>query len=228
MPKKPKTYKGPLAAQIELPRPYTDDPKLPRITRQREEVARLEIARRHKLLPLLEHFGIARDDSERWYKLALALAIEHIPGFQAKRSPGRRKIETTWMLSSLYRTFIREMANQRRRRQSVEISDADVCRCLLRDENFRRDFPQMITTKRLQNLVAKARTLRRDYVSYLLDFHGRRLVADRILAGGGPVPSPPAWMPEESAFYKKYWKSGAPSAGTAPPVKVSRNKGRSK
>lgn len=52
---------------------------------------RLEYDEKFDLLS--DHFSIARDDPERWMKLALALAIRHVPGFQEKRpeTRGRRR-----------------------------------------------------------------------------------------------------------------------------------------
>ncbi|MGH7008504.1 MAG: hypothetical protein ACRED7_08880 [Stellaceae bacterium] len=42
---------------------------------------------------LCDHFSIARDDPDRWMKLALALAKRHVPGFQEKHpeTRGRRR-----------------------------------------------------------------------------------------------------------------------------------------
>jgi len=38
-----------------------------------------------RLWLLLQHYGISFDDREHWYKLALCLAHDHVPGFQVVR-----------------------------------------------------------------------------------------------------------------------------------------------
>ena len=42
-----------------------------------------------KLKLLCDHFKIRRNDPDKWRKLALALAQNHVPGFQEKKSRGR-------------------------------------------------------------------------------------------------------------------------------------------
>ena len=42
-----------------------------------------------KLPVLLDHFGIPREDPNRWQMLSLCLAVAHVPGFQVK--PGRKR-----------------------------------------------------------------------------------------------------------------------------------------
>lgn len=57
-----------------------------------------------KLARLLAHYGIARDDERRWFKLALALAFDHVPGFQ-EALPETRGRRRTWSLEDDRRLF---------------------------------------------------------------------------------------------------------------------------
>jgi hypothetical protein len=43
-----------------------------------------------KLLALLDHYGITRDDPEKWYRLAMNLAIDHVPHMAIPAKPGRK------------------------------------------------------------------------------------------------------------------------------------------
>ncbi|MDE2167224.1 MAG: hypothetical protein KGJ66_12920 [Alphaproteobacteria bacterium] len=47
---------------------------------------------------LFEHFSISNDDAERWKKLSLALAKNHVPGFQEKQ-PETRGRPSKWALT---------------------------------------------------------------------------------------------------------------------------------
>ena len=49
-----------------------------------------------KLRLLLDHYGISRDDKQYWRNLALALARDHVPGFQIAQ-PTKRGPKKSWM-----------------------------------------------------------------------------------------------------------------------------------
>lgn len=55
----------------------------------------------HALMILLDEYGIARDDGERWFKLAHRLAMKHEPMFKAHREPGRAKVWSKVLLRVL-------------------------------------------------------------------------------------------------------------------------------
>jgi hypothetical protein len=60
-----------------------------------------------RLSLLMDHFGIGRDDPGNWPKLALSLAMTHVPGFQedTRRKGGRPREMTAQELASLYARF---------------------------------------------------------------------------------------------------------------------------
>jgi hypothetical protein len=203
-------YKGVLAVQIELPHLRAERVAPFRIVPRSHllEVAQhVERERQRKLVPLMQHFGIDRRDPERWRKLALAMATLHVPGFQTKRRAGRPPTESIALLSALYRSFIRELARQRLKRPSITISDADVCGKLRASPAFQKEFPSLKvgSTKRLQNLIVKAKELRRAYLAYVFS-PDRKTDMERAGSGAAPAPLPPPWHQLESAFYRKYAK----------------------
>ncbi len=48
-----------------------------------------------KMALLLDHFGISKDSDDRWFSLALSLAIRHVPGFRY-HSPKKRSKQAKW------------------------------------------------------------------------------------------------------------------------------------
>ena len=60
-----------------------------------------------KLPLLLDHYGIASDDPDRWQKLCLGLAVAHVPGFQvrASRKKGRPPTVSPQDEEKLYARF---------------------------------------------------------------------------------------------------------------------------
>jgi hypothetical protein len=72
---------------------------------------------------LYDHFSIERDDPERWMKLALVLAKQHVPGFQEKHTEtrGRRR---KWEISdefALWYEFDILVKNGKTERQAAKI-----------------------------------------------------------------------------------------------------------
>ena len=79
--KQPPKYPGKLAQPL---------PLLPEAAHPAEQsaVAMTEARKKEigeRLWLLLQHYGISFDDREHWYKLALRLAGDHVPGFQVER-----------------------------------------------------------------------------------------------------------------------------------------------
>lgn len=83
-----KKFKGELAAPIKPRRPHLlmDD------TESSQQQAKWAEEDHHKLLLLCEHFGIATTPMSAltFYNLAMRLACDFVPGFQEKRSKGRK------------------------------------------------------------------------------------------------------------------------------------------
>ena len=130
----------------------------------------IERAEAEKLPTLFAHFCIREDDPDRWQQLAVALARKHVRGFRVVRGTGAPVKETLELLCRLYRYFIRTKAIRNQRVRSRKATDADVCRALSKDEDFKRSFPELksVSSKRLQNLVTSAKTLRRARVADVL------------------------------------------------------------
>jgi hypothetical protein len=99
-------------------------------------------------LPLLfDHYGVAKDDPDRWQKLCLSLAIAHIPGFQvrASRAKGRPRTVQSSVEDKLYARFCalrqdghsdrnaaRLLANELRKSGQAVRSDAGILRRMQR------------------------------------------------------------------------------------------------
>ncbi len=70
---------------------------LPAISGKLSHVPQWRIEYDQKLPLLLEHFGIKQGESYPWFKLAVCLAVAHVPGFQEKsRRKGGRKRIMSW------------------------------------------------------------------------------------------------------------------------------------
>lgn len=119
-----------------------------------------------KLPLLLDHFGISKNDQERWYKLALCLAVAHVPGFQEKlrRKGGRPPAMTSAEEAKLYanycelrksgqsdRNAARLLANHLRKAGNPKISGPSVLRRMQRyAQKIQKAAADM---QRLNNLV---------------------------------------------------------------------------
>ena len=150
------------------------------------------------------------DDPSLWHKLAQALAVAHVPGFSFVRETGAPVVESVVLLSQLYRYFIREKAKRMNKFLSRRPSNVDICRAVLKDLHFKQCFPELkdASSKRLQNLIAKARTLRKNRVKAALQ-HSARVIGIRR-SGGDPYDMDddviweglPEWMPDRP--YKQF------------------------
>lgn len=108
-----------------------------------------------KLGALLDHYGIQRDAEERWFNLALKLALDYVPGFQVERKPvpkGRRLKWTEMRLAALHCAVMTE--NLRRRDVGLAESDIDACRRLAKTDAWRG----WGEAKTLCNKLGEART----------------------------------------------------------------------
>lgn len=90
-----------------------------------------------KMNLLLSHYRIDRDNPERWFGLALCLAIDHVPGFEpVKRKKPGAKLD--WDGVTLARLNF-QVSGLIASRQSASIRAA--CETILADSNLRRAYP---------------------------------------------------------------------------------------
>jgi hypothetical protein len=214
-------YRGELRQPINLPDPNRGERRfnprtvfvLTRETQAREAVT-IERAVAEKLPSLFAHFSIQEDDPDRWQQLALALAHKHVRGFQVVHSTGAPVVESVELLRGLYRYFIRTKADFRQRIRSRTVTDAEICKALSNDKDFKRAFPELKSPsqKRLQNLVVNAKKLRRARIVYILQLAeymrclGPEESVDTALIGEAPP-----WISDgPSAWFLKLDKSGPP------------------
>jgi hypothetical protein len=99
---KTKKWPGQLGKRIPLAIDYSDSGFDPEVDREIEE-KKIFRARVSKLPLLFGHFKIDRAgqqfselSAEHWFKLALAVAIECVPGFKLKKRPAKRGPKATW------------------------------------------------------------------------------------------------------------------------------------
>ena len=102
-----------------------------------------------------------------------------------------------------------------RRLRSRRPTDADICRVLVKNEDFMHAFPKLkrVVPKRLQNLVAKAKKLRRAYLADLVTrcAYYRRVGPEESEDGGFLFGDRPAWISGgPTAFSPKLSKGGPP------------------
>ncbi len=116
-----------------------------------------------KLPLLLDHFGIPREDPNRWQMLSLCLAVTHVPGFQVKaRSkrgrPREMPLEEEAKLHARFyalrndghsnRNAARLLARELRKAGRATVSEAAVLRRVQRHEQRAREFAALF-----QNMV---------------------------------------------------------------------------
>ena len=215
-------YRGELRRPINLPDPHKFwrrlDPRGPFLltsqTKAREATI-IKTAEAEKLPALFAHFGIRENDPDRWQQLALGLAQKHVRGFQVVRRTGAPVKESVVLLCRLYRYFIRMKATRNQRVRSRKATDADVCKALSKDEDFKRSFPELksASQKRLQNLVTKAKKLRRARVADDLRraAHNRRFGSEESECSPLSFGDRPYWFSDRpSAFFLKYGEGGPP------------------
>src|SRR5438105_9415078 len=112
-----------------------------------------------KLPLLLDHFGIPRDDTNRWQRLALYLAVAHVPGFQVRvhRKKGRPCAMASQDELKLYERFCALRRNGQSDRNAARLmvkelrqpghptaSDAAILRRMQRHEQKSRESAALI------------------------------------------------------------------------------------
>ena len=215
-------YRGELRRPINLPDPHKWQRRFnPRgvflLTgeTQAREAAEIERAETEKLPALFAHFGIREDDPDRWQQLALALAHKHVRGFQVVHGTGAPVKESIELLCRFYRCFIRTKADRNQRFRSRTVTDAEVCKELTKDEDFKRALPELksVSAKRLNNLVSRAKKLRQARVEHVLQraAYKRRLGPEESEDDALMFGDPPPWISDRpSALFLKYGKGGPP------------------
>jgi hypothetical protein len=211
-------YPGELRQPIGLPDPHywqrrfsARGPLLRTSQTQAREVAEIERALAGKLPALFAHFGIREDDPDRWRQLALALARKHVPGFGVVHATGAPTKETVELLCRFYRFFIQKKSDRKRSCHSRTVTDAEVCGALSKDEDFKRAFPELnsVSQKRLQNLVAEAKKLRRARVAAALEWSARNRRLGPDAHEDAVFSNLPPWISDRpSALYLKYGEGG--------------------
>lgn len=176
-------YRGELAEPIRLSDPHRGQrhfsPRGPFLltgAAKRDEAAEIERAILSRLPALFAHFGISEEAPDCWRLLALALARQHVPGLNAVRVTGAPVKISIELLCRLYRHFVRAKAERKQRKSAHAPNDADVCRALAKDAEFKRAFPELesASAKRLQNLIADAKAMRRARVADMMRAFGVR------------------------------------------------------
>lgn len=102
-----------------------------------------------KMLLLLDHYGIERSEPERWFVLALRLAMDHVPGFQAEVPRGRPHEWSSTKLA-LLRLAIDQKLHERKpagRPRTVHNAASIVAA----DSRFARVFDRCPSAKTLEN-----------------------------------------------------------------------------
>ena len=129
--KKRKYYRGELGKPINLP--IYEKNK----TQQSDDSLKIAIETTSKLGILLKHYGIDKNDNNRWFMLALNLAATHVPGFgiEHEKKTGRPKEWDETKLAKLYldvEELKRELAENG---YSTQITN--VCRTMARKEPYK-------------------------------------------------------------------------------------------
>ncbi len=134
-------YKGKLAEPLKRPRVrtiLTADP-------QAEWAEHLEGATEvvEKMGLLLDHYGISRDEPERWHLLCLHLAGDHVPGFQFEK-PSKAGRPKTWLHSGRSLRLYRDVQAC----VSEGHSALNACRILAKRDPYRNEIPAYTTLYR--------------------------------------------------------------------------------
>ena len=90
-----------------------------------------------KMLLLLDHYEINRDDPEKWFALSLQLAIAHVPGFAVDqhKSPGAKAV---WDETTLTRLYVEVKALvEERRKSNPKFSESNACTILANKEPWK-------------------------------------------------------------------------------------------
>jgi hypothetical protein len=88
---KPKKYRGSLAKRIHITKAETKGLHSSVYDLVELEDRLLTERRKEKFSDLFEHYHLNSGDERAWEKLALAMAVDHVPGFQLADRSGRKK-----------------------------------------------------------------------------------------------------------------------------------------
>lgn len=129
------------------------------------------------------------------------------------RNRGAPVKETTHLISRYYRYF-NAVKTDKKVSKSRKITDQEVCGFLSKDKNFKKEFPDLssITPRRLQNLMVKARKMRRERILYFCGWYRIKKtnedVADddeNYVSSGMIMGDPPPWSSVyPSKMFEKY------------------------
>jgi len=182
MPKKktdPFAYpKGSLTEKIRVPDPHKyqrriyKGPYLFTDSAKKRERALVEEAQIAKVPELLAYFKIPDNHPHKWFLLAMALAEKHVTGFQYMRNRGAPIKEDIGLISRYYRYF-NHVKSARQKNKTRKITDQEICEFLTKDKKFKSEFEELssVTARRLQNLIKKARDMRRARIVYMCEYY---------------------------------------------------------
>jgi hypothetical protein len=91
-----------------------------------------------KMLLLLDHYRIDRDDPERWFALAFSLAMDHVEGMKIAQKPKDPGAPREWGELKLARLYFE--IDDIRRESGLSISDS--CEEILGDHNRWKHYPK--------------------------------------------------------------------------------------
>lgn len=199
-------YTGELLVHILLDDPLKAkrrfSPKFPLMVSsavKKQEQAVSAVERQAKFPLLFAHFEIDEADPRRWEKLALALAVQHVPGFQVRHKAGAPVVQSVDLLSRLYRYAETKRIGVNNRCRT----DSAICQAATKDSGFKKQFPELARANahRLQNLLSEACALHRawaDAVASRDDYleRCRRDGVDPADTGYISAELPP-WIPDE-------------------------------
>lgn len=127
-----------------------------------------------KMYLLLEHYRIERREPECWFVLALALAKDHVPGFQEELPAGRPSEWDSTKLTLLLLAVDQKM--EERATAGLPCTLADACRFVAADRRFVGVFGR-------QGRPPAARTLSNRYRDGLADGLATALSGSAVRAG---------------------------------------------
>jgi hypothetical protein len=129
-------------------------------------------AQAEKLPNLFAYFQIDPASPNAFMSLALSLAAKHVPGFRYRTRQGAPRSIGLQTYCRLYRYVIAKIALAAQRRREGRPSDSQICKDLRNDPEFPIQFPELkdCSKGRLQNVLARARGMRRARVEHFVRF----------------------------------------------------------
>lgn len=105
-----------------------------------------------KMLLLLDHYDIARDDGERWFSLSMKLARDYVPGLQIKDKPPVDRGADKWTDLELVRLYCAFMVVKL---EQPDVFDVDIARALQNDKHWKEKMGA--STDTLQKMFIKSK-----------------------------------------------------------------------